>query len=665
MPSVGMERHQPDSRGRFVLTWRCILLTYAGWFTGGVEHAIDALETGIASYGLSVAEVSGVQETAGVCPDTDYSGRRTQIAVKITRGAGKFRMTCIRPLTIDDRAPAEIWLIRGDWTRILQAHKTRGGVQRLTSPPDPPEESAFERRVAQSRGIYEAHNEGNALLLQDWIDKFTQDQSRSVLGGLCWIGGLSEMASVADHQEREQKAIVFDNKWSEDHVGSVLKKRSSQNRALPTQVIFNVVAGDGSGYKPAQLAALYRMCETIRDGRAGALVSVDGVHLPAWRPAVFVYADFYPDIINTAFDLNRWAVATQDYMNNIGHILTGRAMTHQIRSFAPLANPTPHVVDLPALHAALSCVEDGGRPGSISTPQAAARALFDVFSIPTLTRYWRAGLQPIIQIIEVTVTEINPTAMALIAQDKYEKLNDHRDAADATIYQSVAEVSRNTRIGKVIIRPVPMDPDVQRRVLRWLDEREAALSAGRLLRLANSVLISRGERPVTELRPAAVEGLPETRGLAPGVLHPHACYGPGPRALAILDDFLASTPLRPMSRIIPGTAITADRVIARDGRRPVVIEVDEAPAGGPEVYRTLRILKAGGRVIRLLASDILGDRYDWRRALLNVLEGSETVGFVRDPRLIPANAWADFLTLLARWQARPEADWPRCAAGLD
>jgi hypothetical protein len=638
---------------------------------------VEALTRSLAPKGYEITDISVVME-CGNCAMTGINGSQTKVALQLASGKDipgvptkeRFRIYGLRLFVLDGLEPI-VHLIRenSDWVEIFTKYhhrerpplqKERGSALVLVAQPKAGDPAA--RRAEAALAAYKSGAEGNNVLLQDLMCNTAPDA-----GGLCWLCNIDPSGHLADHYQLEKMAAVFSNGWDHAHVVEILQMYADRE-VRPDRVIFTVRAAGSAVHSKEDLDRLYVLCEAIRDGRVMNKNARPGsAPLSTWRPVVYVYADIHPTIGSLYFNLNRWAIALPTYSNNIGHLLAGRETTASMQSCAGAITlpPRPDVVDLPHLRAALYDALRDDSPERIETHEGVIEAFFEVFRLKTLEKYWRSGYKPVVRIMMVSITQItfDPTADF----DRQEMFED----PDGTVMEGATEVTRRfdyggsvssaIRIGRVVILPVPLAPDVQRRILDKLDQTRGSgiTSTTSLLESVNDVLIARGQRPLAALQLEAtpVVGIDKQASVLDEYVPPPLIRYSAAEALEIfLRDLpgMTITPNASIPDIYPEARIEVPWVVIV-GSAAIIIELDRGEPGDSEIYRALWILYRRGRIIRLRTSDIEGETFDWRSALSRALGESEDFISIQ-PHNTP-DYCSRFREKIALWRTGHPTQW--------
>jgi hypothetical protein len=422
-----------DARKKYVLTCHEIHITYTGHHPISLEALIGALEQSLddedKTKAHSISELSAVQDF-GTCKVTGREGGSTHIAVRLKGPPKKkFRICSLTRFSV--MGIAHIRLIKNpeQWAWIVDVfHRTMGEpLRRIPFPSSGSlvvSHGTLGSLVAQEAGIHteplppkargDVERYMRAKKAFDEFVKTNTDAFRKILtlksdgtrGTKSWYSFYEDASSTADYLWMKDLAVVFQDCWSLDDIATELQKIC--NTGVRPNCVILCYSTDRPRALPKQRQSpmdIIAACDMICSGalRAPRFRSED-TPLGTWRPHVFVFANFHPQIVSN-MDRGDWILSLPSQMNHTGHLLVPREHVNTIVEVAKRhLRPAPEVLGMEDVVYNLKAVLRDFRvspesvPDAFQSVQAAACAMLSVFTPQIMVEYWRRGYEPLLTI---------------------------------------------------------------------------------------------------------------------------------------------------------------------------------------------------------------------------------------------------------------------------
>jgi hypothetical protein len=607
-----LEAFTPDIRGRYVLTWSDIHLTFSGHHHISLKAAVLEIEKIVNEKSYAVGQFSAVQES-WTCRSTGMTCANTHIAIKIARQPGvKFRIYNRETFAIIGMP--EIRLIKKEhqWEWITRVFHPSLGPVLCSSGYEvvlPPKARGDVERYMRAKAAYEAFQKTNTDLIREiFMDNLPVER-----GNNHWFSFFESTAEVADYLMMHNQAVTFHNCWSEDIIATELQRLCNAGDRTKC-VILCLTNG-----RPADAVALeiYAVCDKISTGTLQVPKYRSGdAPLNTWRPHVVVFANFHPDI-DLGFDNGHWTLVLPTQMNNAGHLFVPRTYVEtMVEAARRCFKPVPGIVAmgdvLGCLRGALSDFEVSAKDvGEFRTVTEAVRALLNLYTPWVLVKYWQKGYNPIIYVYKkygCPVSDNELTDLELVGETV--------KITRTTTLSSI--IGKNATVGNLIVRSVPLTAEGKEIVARRIERLPPLPSMSRIEDIARD-----GDHPVSAAAPLLTESAPsrEPPNMGPfdekGMPFPdfgEPDNGEVNRTLSLflreygaVWGFKTPTPLGDVQS--NGWLVESKQII---------VEIDsEAPSKG-EAYKMLYWWNEKGiRTIRMRADDI---ELDWQFGLPSTAE---------------------------------------------
>jgi hypothetical protein len=369
------------------------------------------------------------------------------------------------------------------------------------------------------------------------------------------------------------------------------------------------------------------------------------VPLRIWRPHVFVFANFHPEIIS-AHDMRNWTLSLPTQMNHTGHLIVPRAHLETLVEAAKrYFSPVPEVVGMEDLIESLRAVlrdfrvSPGNLPGAFKTVEAAACAMLSVFTPGIMMEYWRRGYEPMITLYSSYARSLEDGELPdlVLAEETV-------PFTERTPYSSI--IGKTGQIGNVFIRSRRLTETGRAIAAKKIAEMASSLPT---LELIDGVLGPSGKSPLTILQGAELgSSAPAATNMGPfdekGGEFPDFGYADDQMVFRTLGDFLSA--YRPLRFRVPTPTPVGE--IRTNGwlleARRIFVEIDfELPSKG-EAYRMIYWLEQGYRTIRMRADDV---GVEWRNGMSSTVDLERAImdsslgDFVYLDRIPGRNSWRE------------------------
>jgi hypothetical protein len=669
-----LEMFAPDSRGRYVLTCPEVHLTYVGRRQTSLDSLLAELDERVGEKGYTISDYTAVQETLG-CGLTGYPEGSVHIAIRLVGTSGvKFRIYNRETFAITDIPHIRLIKKPQQWDWIVNVlHPQLGQPLRRTSvvaalsgvgvqihsvqnlgqvlgPADlPPKARGDVERYTKAKRAFDSFCKTNTAFVRDILLVATNEGR----GKGHWYSYFDDVSEITDYLMMHGQAVVFHNCWSPGHIISELQKVCNSG-VRPASVILCYLTA-----RPPDdvVVKIHQLCDQISSGTVlSPGYRQTDVPLSTWKPHVFVFANFYPEVVS-GFDNGHWGLSLPSQMNYTSHLIVPRDYVDTLVEAAKRhLRPSLEVVDIKKFLESLRevlCdfeVRKEDLPGRFKSVQAAAAALFEFFKPEVRADFLRRGFLPVFTLMKTfSLDSARPPPEVEIVGETVQ-------ITHMTMPTSI--IGKTGRIGNVLVRSVP------------LTDEDRELFAEKIQSLV-------GMAPLPS--PNMIEDMARNKGLPVPPPVPLICEGPPapPSAKEVLFDELSgpfpemgpiveSNVYRTLNDFLRGyggmlwvkTPSPMGEVVSKGWMVEscrVVVKVDFGLPPKGEAFQMLYWFEQGYRIIRMRADDV---GVDWAGGVGSTVElehalRSRSLGsFVYLDRVSGRDSWRDLRLIVSRLSAR-------------